>query len=80
MKGNTATDGMPKIPFTTKRKLVAEKIKRETEMSKQLEEKCKNLKNLERKRLTQLRNQLQEKQLEAEQARSKLTDTWQQRK
>ena len=45
-------------------------------MSKQLEEKCKSLKNLESKRLTELRNQLQEKQLEAEQAWSKLTDTW----
>ena len=45
-------------------------------MSKQLEEKCKSLKNLESKQLTELRNQLQEKQLEAEQAWSKLTDTW----
>ena len=45
-------------------------------MSKQLEEKYKSLKSLESKRLTELRNQLQEKQLEAEQAWSKLTDTW----
>ena len=45
-------------------------------MSKQLEEKCKNLKSLESKRLTELRNQLQEKQLETEQFWSKLTNTW----
>ena len=31
---------------------------------------------MESKRLTELRNQLQEKQLEDEQAWSKLTDTW----
>ena len=55
---------------------VAEKLKRQTEMSKQLEEKCKSLKNLESKRLTELRNQLQEKQLETEQAWSNLTNTW----
>ena len=45
-------------------------------MSKQLEEQCKNLKALESKRLTELRNQLQEKQLETERAWSKLTNTW----
>ena len=54
----------------------AEKIKRQTEMSKQLEEKCKSLKALESRRLTELRNQLQEKQLESEQVWSKLTNTW----
>ena len=54
----------------------AEKIKRQTEMSKQLGEKCKNLKSLESKRLIELRNQLQEKQLETEQFWSKLTNTW----
>ena len=45
-------------------------------MSKQLEEKCKSLKILESKRLTELRNQLQEKQLETKQFWSKLTNTW----
>ena len=45
-------------------------------MSKQLEEKCKSLKSLESRRLTELRNQLQEKQLESEQVWSKLTNTW----
>ena len=45
-------------------------------MSKQLEEKCKSLKALESRRLTELRNQLQEKQLESEQVWSKLTNTW----
>ena len=50
--------------------------KRQTEMSKQLEEKCKSLKALESRRLTELRNQLQEKQLESEQVWSKLTNTW----
>ena len=45
-------------------------------MSKQLEEKCKSLKALESRRLTELRNQLQEKQLETEQVWSKLTNTW----
>ena len=54
----------------------AEKIKKQTEMSKQLEEKCKSLKSLESKRLMELRNQLQEKQLEAEQVWSELTNTW----
>ena len=54
----------------------AEKIKRQTEMSKQLEEKCKGLKALERRCLTELRNQLQEKQLESEQVWSKLINTW----
>ena len=54
----------------------AEKIKRQTEMSKQLEEKCKSLKALESRCLTELRNQLQEKQLESEQVWSKLTNTW----
>ena len=37
------------------------------EISKQLEEKCKSLKSLESKRLMELRSQLKEKQLEAEQ-------------
>ena len=46
------------------------------EMSKQLEEKCKSLKSLESKCLMELRNQLQEKQLETEQFWSKLTNTW----
>ena len=45
-------------------------------MSKQLEEKCKSLKSLESKCLMELRNQLQEKQLETEQVWSKLTNTW----
>ena len=45
-------------------------------MSKQLEEKCKSLKALDSRRLTELRNQLQEKQLESEQVWSKLTNTW----
>ena len=45
-------------------------------MSKQLEEKCKTLKSLESKQLTELRNQLQKKQLETEQFWSKLTNTW----
>ena len=54
----------------------AEKIKKQTEVSKQSEEKCKNLKSLENKRLTELRNQLQEKQLETEQFWSELTNTW----
>ena len=45
-------------------------------MSKQLEEKCKSLKALESRRLTELRNQLQEKQLESERVWSKLTNTW----
>ena len=43
----------------------AEKVKKQAEMSKQLEEQCKNLKALESKCLTELRNQLQEKQLES---------------
>ena len=43
-----------------------EKVKKQTEMSKQLEEQCKSLKALESRCLTELRNQLQEKQLEAE--------------
>ena len=54
----------------------AEKIKRQTEMSKQLEEKCKSLMSLESKRLTELRSQLQEKQLETERFWSELTNTW----
>ena len=45
-------------------------------MSKKLEEQCKNLKALESKRLTELRNQLQQKQLETEQFWSELTNTW----
>ena len=45
-------------------------------MSQHLEEKCKNIKTLESKRLTELQNQLQEKQLEAERHWSKLTNTW----
>ena len=45
-------------------------------MSKRLEEKCDSLKALESRRLTELRNQLQGKQLETEQAWSKLTNTW----
>ena len=55
---------------------LTEKIKRQTEISKQLEERCKSLKSLESRQLTELRNQLQEKQLEAEQVWSKLTNTW----
>ena len=54
----------------------AEKIRKQTEMSQHLEEKCKNIKTLESKRLTELQNQLQEKQLEAERHWSKLTNTW----
>ena len=54
----------------------AEKIKKQTEMSKQREEKCKSLKALESKHLMELRSQLQEKQLETEQLWSKLTNTW----
>ena len=54
----------------------AEKTKKQTEMSKQLEEKCKSLKALESKHLMELRSQLQEKQLETEQVWSKLTNTW----
>ena len=77
MKRNVATDRTSKISILQQRESEwVEKIKRQTEMSKQLEEKCKSLKNLESKQLTELRNQLQEKQLEAEQAWSKLTDTW----
>ena len=53
----------------------AEKAKKQGEMSKQLEQ-CENLKALESKRLTELRNQLQEKQLEFERVWSKLTNTW----
>ena len=45
-------------------------------MSKQLEKQCKNLKALESKCLTELRNRLQEKQLESERVWSKLTNTW----
>ena len=45
-------------------------------MSKQLEEKCKNFKALESRHLMELRNQLQEKQLETEQVWTKLTNTW----
>ena len=51
-------------------------FKRQTEMSKKLEEKCKSLKALESRCLTELRNQLQEKQLESKQVWSKLTNTW----
>ena len=54
----------------------AEKVKKQTEMSKQLEEQCKSLKALESKCLMELRNQLQEKQLESERVWSKLTNTW----
>ena len=54
----------------------AEKIKKQAEVSKQLEEQCKSLKALESKCLTELRNQLQEKQLETERAWSELTNTW----
>ena len=53
-----------------------EKVKKQTEMSEQLEEQCKNFKALESKRLMELRNQLQEKQLESERVWSKLTNTW----
>ena len=53
-----------------------EKVKKQTEMSEQLEEQCKNLKALESKRLMELRNQLQEKQLESERVWSELTKTW----
>ena len=41
-----------------------------------MEEECKDLKNLESKRLQELRTQLQDKQLEAERAWSELTNTW----
>ena len=54
----------------------AEKIKKQTEMSKQLEEKCQSLKALDSKHLMQLKSQLQEKQLETEQVWSKLTNAW----
>ena len=49
----------------------AEKIRKQTEMSQHLEEKCKNIKTLESKRLTELWNQL-----EAERHWSELTNTW----
>ena len=45
-------------------------------MSQQLEKKCISLKALESRHLTELRNQLQEKQLESKQVWSKLTNTW----
>ena len=54
----------------------AQKIRKQVEMSQQLAEKCKNIKTLESKLLTELRNQLQEKQLEAERHWSELTNTW----
>ena len=54
----------------------AEKVKKQAEMSKKLEEQCENLKALESKCLTELRNQLQQKQLETEQFWSELTNTW----
>ena len=54
----------------------AEKVKKQTEVSKQMEEQCKSLKALESKRLMELKNQLQEKQLETERSWSELTNTW----
>ena len=53
-----------------------EKVQKQTEMTKQLEAQCKDLKALESKRLTELKNQLQEKQLESERVWSELTNTW----
>ena len=49
----------------------AEKIRKQTEMSQHLEKKCKNIKTLESKHLTELWNQL-----EAERHWSELTNTW----
>ena len=44
----------------------AEKIKKQTEVSQQLEEKYKNLKSLESKRLTELKKSTSREQLETE--------------
>ena len=65
-----------RIHLQQKESELAEKIRKQMEMSQQLEEKCKNIKTLESKRLTEHWNQLQEKQLEAERHWSKLTSTW----
>ena len=54
----------------------AEKIRQQEELSQQLEEKYKNMKSMESRHLTELRNQLQEKQLETERHWSELTTTW----
>ena len=51
-------------------------IRKQTELSQQLEEKCKDLKSLESKRLKELRAQLQDKQLETERFWTELTNTW----
>ena len=54
----------------------AEKIKQQKELSQQLEDKYKNVRTQENKRLVELHNQLQEKQLETERHWSELTYTW----
>ena len=54
----------------------ADRIRKQTELSQQLEEKCKDLKSLESKRLKELKAQLQAKQLETERFWTELTNTW----
>ena len=54
----------------------AEKIKLQKELSQQLEDKYKNVRTQENKRIIDLQNQLHTKQLETEKHWSELTNTW----
>ena len=54
----------------------AEKIKKQNELSQQLEDKYKNVRTQENQRIIELQNQLHEKQLATERHWSELTNTW----
>ena len=54
----------------------AEKITQQKELSQQIEDKYKNVKQQDSRKLIELQNQLQEKQLKTEKHWSELTNTW----